>query len=176
MNEPAVKIYPAGPEQETILRNLMHLYLYDFSEFTHDDTNEAGWFEDEHLPLYWTEPGRFPFLIMVNEHLAGFALVRDVVIRDVVKGDTRSVEHHMAEFFIMRKYRRQNIGKRAAFALFNRFPGRWLVAQIPANLPAQRFWRKIITEYTGGMVREVVPPGWDGPAQEFFVTNILEGS
>jgi predicted acetyltransferase len=48
----------------------------------------------------------------------------------------------MAEFFILRKYRHQGIGARAAWELFDRFPGRWEVFEIIENTAAQEFWRK----------------------------------
>ena len=50
----------------------------------------------------------------------------------------------MAEFFIMRKHRRSGIGRRAAAECFNRFPGRWLIHQIPGNEVAAAFWRAVI--------------------------------
>jgi predicted acetyltransferase len=33
----------------------------------------------------------------------------------------------MSEFFVLRKYRRQGIGRTAAVELFERFPGPWRV-------------------------------------------------
>ena len=41
--------------------------------------------------------------------------------------------HDMAEFFVMRKYRRHGIGIVAARELFARFPGDWQVRQLTAN-------------------------------------------
>jgi predicted acetyltransferase len=60
----------------------------------------------------------------------------------------------MGEFFVARQHRRQGIGRRAATALFDMFGGHWEVREMPANLPAQRFWRRIIADYTGGAFAE----------------------
>jgi predicted acetyltransferase len=34
------------------------------------------------------------------------------------------------------------------------FGGRWEVREMPANAPAQCFWRQIIADYTGGAFTE----------------------
>ncbi len=75
----------------------------------------------------------------------------------------------MSEFFVMRKYRRQRVGEGAARALFDRFPGRWEVSEVPENPGAQAFWRKVIAEYTGGCYEEQVldDERWEGPVQVF---------
>ena len=50
----------------------------------------------------------------------------------------------MAEFFVMRKYRRHGIGVIAARDLFARFSGEWQVRQMRANAGATAFWRRAI--------------------------------
>ena len=67
---------PAAPEQEPILAQLLELYAHDFSEFHHIDIGEDGKFGYQPLPLYWTDPGRHPFLIRVDGKLAGLVLVK----------------------------------------------------------------------------------------------------
>ncbi len=58
---------------------------------------------------------------------------------------------------------------RPAHQLFRRYPGTWQVALERPNLPAQRLWRRVIAEFTGGEYTEVDvrPAGWDGPVQIF---------
>jgi predicted acetyltransferase len=155
-----IQISPAALAEKPIVENLMQLYLYDFSELCGDDCNAQGLYEDEYLPRYWIEPERHPFLIRVDGKLAGFALVRRM-------SEGNPPTHSMAEFFIMRKYRREGAGKRAAFQLFDRFPGKWHVAEIPENVAAIHFWRKIIAAYTGGNFEEIMDPEWQGPVQTF---------
>jgi predicted acetyltransferase len=50
----------------------------------------------------------------------------------------------MAEFFVMRKYRRMGIGRRAAIEVLGRFPGSWQVRQQLSNPAATTFWRTAI--------------------------------
>jgi predicted acetyltransferase len=60
----------------------------------------------------------------------------------------------IAEFFILRKYRLQGIGKAVAVEIFNLHRGEWEVYQKESNKPAQLFWNKTIKEYTKGQFSE----------------------
>ncbi len=158
---PQVVLQAVSYQEKFVLRQLVELYQYDFSEFTGEDVNEHGFFEYEYLDHYWTEEGRAAFFVRIGGKLAGFALIRDVLEED------GQMTHSLAEFFILRKYRKLGIGLTAAFALFDRFPGRWKVGQVDENQPAQVFWRKVITEYTNGKFEEIYNPDWGGPIQSF---------
>lgn len=156
-------IIPADEEDQGIMRNLMHLYLYDFSEYIDIDVDEGGWFNDEYLERYWYEEGRYPYLLRAGDKWAGFALVR----RESPP-EERPPTHSIAEFFVMKKYRRHRIGQRMACQLFDRFPGRWWLEVESTNLPAQAFWRKVVEEYTGGRNE----PVWD--AERGHLRHIFE--
>ena len=156
-----IEMRKAGIEEKPVLRNLMELYRYDSSEFDCDDVGEHGLFNYRYFDHYWTEPGRHAFIVRVSGRLAGFAFVREI---GVDEGETI---HSMAEFFIMRKYRRQGIGTRVAGRILDMFPGRWRVAEEEANTPAQAFWRKVISAYTCDEFKEIRDEGWVGPVQEF---------
>lgn len=119
-----------------------------------------------YLDAYWTEEGvaegRVPFLILHGSDVAGFAF-RSSHSRLGHSGPTSNV----AEFYVVPEHRRQDVGRHAACALFDRFPGRWEVAQLRQNIPAQRFWRRVIRDYTGGAFEEHDEDSdqWDGPIQ-----------
>jgi predicted acetyltransferase len=119
------------------------------------------------LDRYWTEADHHPFLIRADGRLAGFALVAPTA--DFVAGATG---HAIAEFFILRVWRRQGVGERAAQALFARFPGAWWVAQNVQNEPAQAFWRTVIDRYTGGRFDDQAPTSAGaGPVVQTFETR-----
>ena len=156
-----IEIREAGIQEKPVLRNLTELYRYDSSEFDGEDVGEHGLFVYRYFDHYWTEPGRHAFIVRVSGRLAGFAMVRAI---GAGEGDPI---HQIAEFFIMRKYRRQGVGARVAHRIFDMFPGRWRVAEEEANTPAQAFWRKVISGYTGGSFKEIRDVEWAGPVQEF---------
>jgi predicted acetyltransferase len=129
---PELEVLPAGRDQVAVVANLMELYLHDFSPLVGADVGAEGRYGYDLLDRYWLDADRVPFLFRVDGRWAGFALVHT--------GDP----HDMAEFFVLRKYRRQGVGQEAARTLFARFPGGWLVRQITANPEATRFWRTAI--------------------------------
>ncbi len=158
-----VNVIPAIREDKTVLHRLLELYHHDYSEYDGADVDEHGLYGYEYLDHYWTEPSRHPFLIRVSGKLAGLALVREIHTAD------DGPVHAIAEFFVLRKYRRQGVGGEAARQLFDRFPGRWRICQEEANRPAQRFWRGVIAAYTGGAYDEeqLESEAWHGPCQRF---------
>jgi predicted acetyltransferase len=157
-----LELHPAQITDKPPLRNLLQLCLHDYSEFNGEDVDEHGIFDYGYLDYYWTEPGRYAFLARVDGKLAGFALVR--------QPDPHEAVYHLAEFFILRKYRGQGTGRQLACYIFDRFTGQWMVSQEPGNLPAQAFWRKVIADYTKDDFTETYRDDavWHGPTQIFI--------
>ena len=147
---PRVEVIPAGPAQEPILANLLELYVHDFSEFLDLDIGEDGRFGYPSLPLYWSEPGRHPFLIWADGKLAGLALVKNGS-----EGSGSEAAWDMAEFFVLRGYRGRRVGSLAAHELWRLFPGPWEVRVMHRNASARRFWAGAIAAFAGEVVEPV---------------------
>lgn len=144
------EITPASLHEKSILRNLLELYQHDLSEYDQADINQTGQFEYSYLDLYWVEADRHPFIIRVEDKIAGFVLVNrhpDPVLQEQ--------RWSIAEFFIMRKYRRKGIGTQVAQHIFDMYQGKWQVSQIEGNLPARKFWRRVLSSYTQGDCKEI---------------------
>ena len=158
-----IEIQPASISDKPVLRNLMELCQHDYSEYDGADIDEHGLYGYKYLDHYWIESDRYPFLISVSGRLAGFVLVRRVDSRE------KSVTHTIAEFFVLRKYRRQRVGRHVAWQIFDLFPGQWSVYQEEGNLPAQSFWRRVIAEYTQGAYTDerLQTEEWHGSRQRF---------
>ena len=136
-----VELSEVSMARRPTLESLMQFYLHDFSEFApigtwHGEVGDDGKLAYDGLDLYWQEEGRVPLFIFADGRLAGFALVHRWSALD------RPMDRSVAEFFVLRKYRRSRIGSRAAALLFERFPGRWEVPVASYNQPALAFWRK----------------------------------
>ena len=155
------EVRQARADEQHVVANLMELYLHDLSEFWDHDVDAQGRFGYA-LDGYWRLPTHAAFVFRVNGQYAGFALVNDDVCR-------AGNERWMAQFFVLRKYRRRGVASVAARAIFDALPGKWEVGQVPANLPAQAFWRKLIGAYTQGRFTEAEgdQEAWDGPLQWF---------
>src|ERR1700722_11317446 len=123
-----IEVIPATPEQEPILANLLELYMHDFSEFLDLELGPDGRFGYSNLSLYRLQPNRYPFLVRVNGRLAGLILVKR---GSEISGNTAVWD--MAEFFVVRGYRRLGIGTAIAREVWKRFPGRWEVRVMESN-------------------------------------------
>lgn len=143
------KLIRASEEYKDVLKNLMQFYIYDFSEYVNCDVEEDGLFGAyPSLEDYWKEENhRFPYVIRKDGKYVGFVLVR------LIESEERNY-FSIAEFFIMRKYRREGIGKAVAKQIFNLHKGHWEVYQKESNKPAQPFWNRIIDEHTKGQFKE----------------------
>ncbi len=145
-------IAPALTSDYAVVANLARFYIYDMSEYTGWHFPPDGLFDAaDQFANYWGLPGMrvwpptwrgFPFLIRMDSHPAGFALVKQI--------DNKPNTFDMGEFFIGRQHRGNGIGRRVAFQLFDDLAGRWEVREMLANKPAQAFWRRVIGDYTGG--------------------------
>lgn len=155
---PQVELIPAVPEQQPVLANLLELYAHDFSDFLQLELSEDGRFGYSHLPEYWSEPDHYPFLIRADGKLAGFVLVQR-------KSDAWDV----AEFFVVRAYRRHGVGTQAAHQLWKQFPGIWQVRVRTANASALRFWTASISAFVG---HEAEPARIDPEWRVFSFTSV----
>lgn len=162
----SLRVYEAVASDAPLLRNLGELYAYDFSEILGIELNDAGRFDPNLWGGCWKAAGgaRTPYLLRVDQHLAGFA----ILARGSRLTEAPDV-HDVAEFFVVRRYRRRGVGLRAAAELFRLRPGRWEVRERHSNVAARAFWRKAIGEYTAGVFEEslVVDEQWHGWVQRF---------
>ena len=140
-----VDLSPIAIESAPTLANLLELYAHDLSVVFDLEIGPDGRFGYPQLPLYWSEPARrFPFFILADTKLAGFALL--------TRGSPASSDAQvmdMAEFFVLRTQRRNGIGARAASQLFGLYPGPWTVRAATSNAPAVQFWRRTIGTHCG---------------------------
>jgi len=130
-----VKVTESGSE---ILRNLMSLYLHDMSEFADFlKLNPDGSYKYQNLHFYWEKDELSAFFIKIDSEIAGFILSnKPPFIPD-------DCEISIQEFFILKKFRGKGFGMKAATEFFERFPGKYFIAQLESNKPAIEFWRSV---------------------------------
>lgn len=139
---PMVQVSTAGQEDWGPISRMLELYQHDLSDLWDQDLDDRGEYGYE-VARYGRDQRCQAFVFRVAGRYAGFALVDDAVRlpRD---------EWWMAQFFVVRKYRRKGVGRLAAQAVFDGVRGRWEVGQMPMNHAAQAFWRCVIAGYTRG--------------------------
>ena len=120
--------------------SLHDLSAFDDASYTLDD---RGLWSPDHLPGWLQEDTDHPFILLEAGRRVGFALVNQAPSPHMQPG----MDFRMSEFFVLRSYRGQGIGRRAVFTLFDRFRGKWEIFELPRNEPAIRFWRGAIGAY-----------------------------
>jgi predicted acetyltransferase len=140
-------VVPAvSPHDQMVVRNLFELYLYDFSTIEPQPIRADGRYSSpEMLDPYWEDPQRYPFVIRLDDAPVGFALAKR---GSALAGDLEAMD--LAEFFVLRSYRRSGVGRRAASLVWDTFPGRWVVRVLAVNQPALAFWEASVAAYSHG--------------------------
>ena len=149
-NMSALSLDAATATEAGLLGNLLELYSHELSDvFPSVVLGADGRFGYPQLPLYWSEPSRrFAFLIRVDGQVAGFVLAT----RGLAAADPQALD--VAEFFVLRRYRRQGFGQLAAELLWCRLPGCWTVRIAEANRIALEFWANVVAAVIPGKVTE----------------------
>lgn len=162
--DPQLEIMPASLAEKPIVARMVQLYLHDFSELAaigspYGDVDESGAFALTYFDSYWQEADRMALLLRVGGQLAGFALINKWSPTGL--GTDRSI----AEYFVMRKYRRAGVGRCAAHEIVRRYPGIWEVNVAHYNAPAQEFWQRAVSAVPGYAVEKIEGDGkrWQGP-------------
>jgi predicted acetyltransferase len=163
----------ATAAEQPVIENLVQLYIHDFSELfggtARGDLSDDGRYKVD-IPLddWWAQPDHVPLLIRYHGKLAGFALIN----ANPHSGDP--VDRNMAEFFIVRKYRRLGLGTATAHAIFARYPGHWEAAVMRGNASARLFWAGCIAGcalITAMTEADVADARWDGTLFRFEVRS-----
>lgn len=133
-----VDIRLASVDQRPAVERLIQLYLYDMASEHPWPIGPDGAYGYDFLDRFW----QHPYLIYAEGALAGFALV----IRGCpITG--RADCWFMAEFFVLRPYRRQGLGRTALAEALRRHPGDWHVTVIQSNAPALSFWQAALAAF-----------------------------
>jgi len=155
------EVHIASRDDRLPIQRMLELYQHDLSDIWDQDLDAHGDYGYA-LDRYWDTEGFHAFVASAEGRYAGFALVNQAV-RVGTEGCW------MDQFFVLKKYRRQGVGELLAASAFAALPGRWEVGQMPQNLAAQAFWRRIVGAYTSGKFREheLRTGPWQGVVQVF---------
>ena len=141
-------------EDYPCIQNLARFYVYDLSRtcgFISKDWSapKDGLYESFDFKCYFEEKDRYPYLIKVNDELAGFVLIHK-------EGTCPKTDWNMGEFFILAKFQGKGLGLQTAKEIWKMFPGNWEISVIPENTTALKFWRKSIKDFTNNQFQEEI--------------------
>ena len=129
-------------KKDTLFR-LLQYSLFEESISDLNDMNEDGLFSYKYFDLYFEKDDRDAFFIREKKSnkLLGFVMINTHVERC-------GSGHSIAEFMIIPKYRKNKIGKTAAFMCFDLYKGNWEVSPSYGSSSAYNFWNNVIDSYS----------------------------
>ena len=137
------EIVEANVKDKDKLFRLLQFALYDGSQYINNEINQDCIFEYKWFDKYFSDSKRNAYFIKNNEEYLGMVLVNENL-------KFNKTGKCIAEFLILPKYRRNHIGKKVAYDIFEMFKGDWEVQPMENNPIAYSFWKNIINEYTNG--------------------------
>ena len=139
-----VEIVEIKEEEKEVLLNLIEKYLYEFSQWEKTDVNVEGNYGYEYLDCYFEEENRYPYFIKVDGKLAGFAM-----ISDYPEVPEETTDYCLSELFVMHKYRRGGVGRKAVNSVLVKHHGKWQLKRHPHNTVSVKFWYYLICNTDG---------------------------
>ncbi len=149
------------------IQQMLELYQHDLSEIWIQDLDDSGRYGYD-LDRHRRAAGSFAYVVCADAQYAGFALLAPACV-------TQHDGFWMEQFFVLRRYRRSGLGRQLARHVFARHPGPWEIGEMPGNAAATAFWRRIISQLTGGEYEELeVQSGWwQGTVQRFVARGAV---
>jgi predicted acetyltransferase len=132
-----LSVVAAGEADRSIICNLIQLYLYDMASQNPFPLNEQGLYDYDYLDGFW----QAPYLFRAGADLVGFALV---VGHSPISN--RAPCWFMAEFCVLRPYRRKGLGRLAVADILGRHQGAWEIAWQTENRAAASFWPSVLRD------------------------------
>jgi len=164
-NQENIKLIKAQDSHKAALKNMFQLYLHDLSEYTMNlDVNADGIFESNDVDTFYEQDALIPMMIEHNETIIGFVLLNMPPYAPL------GYDYWINDFFILRKFRGQGLGKLVASELFSEYKGKFAMVQLKKNNVAINFWKKVLVE--NGLKyeeKEVVDEGEECMFQGFEV-------
>lgn len=171
-----VSIKLADKNDFFIIKNFIPLFRQYVAEVYNELPNKYGIFSyDECRTLQelcdkretWVEkPDElFPFIIYALDRPVGYALVSKVPPDSFEKSD-----YFLNALFLVEPVRRKGIASIAIKSIFAMFIGNWELHTNPTdrNIPTQKFWRRLLDEYTNENYTELISTTEDGDEKIIF--------
>lgn len=131
-----IQIVPLSKMEK--MRRYFNEYLTELSEFDPDikfDDNGKpiyNWFD-----CYWTDKDRFPFYFLVDNQIAGLALIREL----------GNMLYNFAEFYVCPEFRKDGNAMWFAGEITKLFDGQFDFATMFTNPRAIKFWSKFALQF-----------------------------
>jgi predicted acetyltransferase len=165
-----ITLRKARNDDKTALQNMFQFYLHDLSAYTDNlTTNTDCVFENDDINTYYEKDTLIPMMIECDNTIIGFILL------NMPPFTPSGYDYHINDFFILKKYRGQGLGKTAVRELLQKYSGKFAMVQLLKNTIAIHFWEKALNEC--GIVyeeKDIIEDGEPCRFQSFIKLNLSE--
>lgn len=131
-----IELIKVNKNEKEKLEKLLQLYLHDLSIYFPLDFDSEKCEYKYDLDKYFNND--FAYFIKSDNNILGFIPIDN-------NGESN---YEISEMFVLNNYKNKKVGTISVIKAFALYKGKWTIKAVPKSEIAEKFWVKVISEYT----------------------------
>ena len=131
-----IELIKDNKNEKEKLEKLLQLYLHDLSIYFPLDFDSEKCEYKYDLDKYFNND--FAYFIKSDNNILGFILIDN-------NGESN---YEISEMFVLNNYKNKKVGTISVIKAFALYKGKWTIKAVPKSEIAEKFWVKVVSEYT----------------------------
>lgn len=131
-----IELVKVNKNEKEKLEKLLQLYLHDLSIYFPLDFDSEKCEYKYDLDKYFNND--FAYFIKSDNNILGFILIDN-------NGESN---YEISEMFVLNNYKNKKVGTMSVIKAFALYKGKWTIKAVPKSEKAEKFWVKVVSEYT----------------------------
>lgn len=153
-----IELIKVNKNEKEKLEKLLQLYLHDLSIYFPLDFDSEKCEYKYDLDKYFNND--FAYFIKSDNNILGFILIDN-------NGESN---YEISEMFVLNNYKNKKVGTISVIKAFALYKGKWTIKAVPKFEIAEKFWVKVVSEYTNNNY-ELYHTGKYDRAELYFSNN-----
>lgn len=153
-----IELIKVNKNEKEKLEKLLQLYLHDLSIYFPLDFDSEKCEYKYDLDKYFNND--FAYFIKSDNNILGFILIDN-------NGESN---YEISEMFVLNNYKNKKVGTISVIKAFALYKGKWTIKVVPKSEIAEKFWAKVVSEYTNSNY-ELYHTGKYNRAELYFSNN-----
>ena len=153
-----IELIKVNKNEKEKLEKLLQLYLHDLSIYFPLDFDSEKCEYKYDLDKYFNND--FDYFIKSDNNILGFILIDN-------NGESN---YEISEMFVLNNYKNKKVGTISVIKAFALYKGKWTIKAVPKSEIAEKFWVKVVSEYTNNNY-ELYHTGKYDRAELYFSNN-----
>lgn len=153
-----IELIKVNKNEKEKLEKLLQLYLHDLSIYFPLDFDLEKCEYKYDLDKYFNND--FAYFIKSDNNILGFILIDN-------NGESN---YEISEMFVLNNYKNKKVGTISVIKAFTLYKGKWTIKAVPKSEIAEKFWVKVVSEYTNNNY-ELYHTGKYDRAELYFSNN-----